>query len=308
MPSQEAGPHFEVSAAGKLEITNAALATPNDINEIGSLRIGLIEVADDLLELSSGSNAFQHINRIAFRYREALGEAADEMAIDTLYMYGVRLQNAAHRMNELIASNDYPEMSQAIGEALDSVIALHGPTIMSTEVGRKLVRKAQDYSASPEERDQYREAVSKLLVHVLNSDLLGDDGAEQLLAINNELGAGPSPSQSTSLAHLANTNLITACARLIIPAMGTLVAGAIVYVVGTGLAASQPAAASVSAVATLADRVWLFFTTRPDLFYDLAAVAGADLSWLPSFLRWLELKRLDAVVNDALSKRTLLTK
>jgi hypothetical protein len=58
----------------------------------------------------------------------------------------------------------------------------------------------------------------------------------------------------------------------------------------------------------LADRVWLFFTTRPDLFYDLAAVAGADLSWLPSFLRWLELKRLDAVVNDALSKRTLLTK
>jgi hypothetical protein len=132
---QQPGPQFAIRADGKIDLRPSGLAPSDDLAEISAIRSAIIEALDDLTALLEGSNAYGTIARVAMRYKAAI--SADELSIDLLYANGLRLENARARLNREIKNGDCPDLAPQAGEALDSVIALHGPTVYSTARGRE---------------------------------------------------------------------------------------------------------------------------------------------------------------------------
>lgn len=293
-PRQEIGPTYAVSESGHLSLLGVHNATELDLLEIGGLRRVLSEAVDDLIALTSASNAFAQIAVVARKYRDALGHGETDLALDLLYSYGVRLENSAHRIQGQIASGDYPEMSQAVAEALDSVVAIHGPTILSTQVGRELVQKAQQYKGPAADQVAYKETAKQFVAAVSEADILDAEDEEDLRETNDFIDDGPNPSRSTELAHAKNSNLVKAAVTHLLMCAG--------YVTTTAIGASKFATVPTEALTHLFDGLYSFIVENPKLLIDLAALSGAELSWLPSFVRWAEINRLEMAASKALAR------
>ena len=137
---QEPGLQFSSGEHGKIHISLSGLALSGDLVEIAAMRGVIIEALDDLTTILEGSNAYATVARIAQRYKATI--IADAVSIDQLFGYGVRLENCRARLEREIQSGDYPDLAVPAGEALDSVIALHGPMISSTARGQELAHQA----------------------------------------------------------------------------------------------------------------------------------------------------------------------
>lgn len=296
IPLDEAGPSFRLGAFGKLALAPASFASDLDLAELGAVREVLTEAADELVAVTTGSNTHHSIHLIAKKYRGALGNGRGDLAVDLLYLYGVRLQNAAERFASAVAAGDLPDGSFSVGEALDSVVALHAPAIMSTEVGRELVRKAQSYSSSGEELQRFRALSEDLVAALDKSSLLERDTADDLAALAAGIFDGPDTGLTAQAVRASNNNAVAWCAKAL-----RLGAGVVATTVVTeGLIQSRVGAQSVHLAKEVLDHIWTFFGTNAGLLLDLAALPFADLQWVASFIRWLETKKVDQATEEAL--------
>jgi hypothetical protein len=290
------GPGFALTPNGKLRLAPSSFASSSDLAEIGRARAALTEAVDDLLLASTGSNTHQHIHELAKKYRAALGSTPNDMSPDLMFFYGVRLQNTAHRMARAVTAGDLPESSVAISEALDSVVAIHGPTIMSTQIGRELVAKAQSYNSFSNDLERFK-SLSQDLIHAADSSLLLErQTAEELNALTDELLDAPDTGLTAQVIRSTNNSFLTWCARAIYLGGGFVAT----TVVAEGITQSQVGAETSQFTKLVIDKIWLFFNSNPSLLFDLAALAVADLQWLPAFVRWMKIKHVNRAAEEAL--------
>lgn len=77
IPEQRAGLTFEINANEKLQLARSGQPTLSDQEQLRELHPLLIEAADDLIAASDRSNAYSFLNKLASRYRRALGDSPD---------------------------------------------------------------------------------------------------------------------------------------------------------------------------------------------------------------------------------------
>ena len=261
------------------------------------MRGAMIEALDDLIALLDGSNAYGTIARVALRYKAAI--SADELSIDLLYANGLRLENARARLDCEIESGDYPDLAPQTGEALDSIIGLHGPTVYSTARGRELIDRARAFRDAEIDLGAYKPAAEKIAEAIGKADAIMAEPVREIIPdLVQDIGEGSHPERTTQIAHAAVINVMTAaatgvqkaiCAEAVEKAVedgtkngikklatGAVIAGATLpLAVATGVYATAPAIAA-------------FLLANQAILCDFALLAGADLSWLPPFLHWLK--------------------
>lgn len=279
IPEQGAGLAFVVSE-GLIELDARGLFEDDELAQTAALRAILESAADDLLSTLAGSNAFAFLSGITRQYRAGLSTAP--LAIDLVYALGVRLENARDRLRAMIDTGDYPEMGWVAGEALDSVLAIHGPLILSTARGRYLVELSQQYSRTELEIVAYREVARGIAQAAINApNLVGREAAEALVAATNDIGVGPHPERSLQVAHSGNRNLIITIA-------GAVALWVLKEPIAVGVAASIPGVSLSEVTRMVANASWAFLETNAPILKQFAAIAGPDMGWLSALLRRID--------------------
>ena len=295
--SQEPGLQFAPQEDGRIDLRPSGIAPPDDVAEILAMRGVIVEVIDDLQILLAGSNAYPSIAQVADCYKSAI--SASELSIDLLYAYGVRLENSRSGLEAEIKSGDCPTMAVPAGEALDSVIALHGPVVYSTTRGKVLVERARAFEGAGLNVSAYKPVAQHVAAAIDKAEgAVTELARETIKQASDEIGEGKHPERSTQIARTALSNFMIAAAKGVQNGFApeTVVDGVKDgikeghktiakwgYVGGTtaaGIAAYAAAPALLS-----------FFIANQALLHQFSAVAGCELSWLPSFLNWLERQR-----------------
>jgi hypothetical protein len=284
VPAQQPGLFFGLNEkTGRVAIVPASTASDEDLSEIGGLREVLSEAVDDLLQLTAGSNTFRQINVIAERYGRALHGDNDRLYVDVLYAQGLRLQIEAENCRPRIASSDpHDELAYSVARAADSVIAIHGPTVMSTSLGRELSNRSRQYTLIPEVEEVYRDTAIDLLNALRrNAPVVDDSDVEQVIQLTEDINRGPEARRSTLLARSTHANLMVQLAKIV-------VAGGSGIVISKAFEDTQFASDSAQSLTKVFNQTWAFFVLNREQIIDFAKLAGSDLSWMNSLLRWME--------------------
>lgn len=213
-------------------------------------------VAETLGELSAalaGTNAHPWVAVAAERYAVAID--ANPMSIDLVYSLGVRLENVRARLDAEVRSGDLPPMAATAAEALDSVLALHGPLVLSTERGRELAELAHEYARGQAATEEYRTAARNLAAAAADAPgLVAVDAAALLVAVNGP-GEEASLGRSRQVAHSANRNFLAAIARTALGAVATTMVGSVAV-------ATDPGLVAVDTMTTAANLAWHFLAAH----------------------------------------------
>jgi Leucine-rich repeat (LRR) protein len=275
LPEQAPGLSFEVKASGLIGIADSGQATPNDHKQIEDIRDVLLDALDDVIELCKNSDAFAQAARIANKYKSTLN--ADPLSIDKLYAWGIRLENSNTSIAASIKAGDLPAKDFGVAEAFDSVLALHGTSVLLTQRGQELVAKGNAYRRTKEEQIAYREKALELIQKIRAKRVLVEpEAVDALEAADNDMAKGRHPERSSELAEAGNSNILGFLSQL---AIGTSAA-----VVAKGLAATVPGQLAAEEVTQLANVAWFFLLENKILLSDFAQIGGQQLSYIQSVL------------------------
>lgn len=283
IPDDLPGPSFEPGENGKLKLARSGHATKSDTERVASIRLVLIEVVEELIGLSTGSNSHSKVANLATKYRDALGENEQDLTIDLAYAYGLRLANYRAELAKGIATGDFQEGSPEVEEALQSVETLHQTMIMDTARGRELVSHVIEFE-NPTDVEAKRESLTEVAEAVAQNDgLIEKDDAPEIVEIAKQFATGPNPGRSSQVATLTISNMLGSIAKPIAiwtldRAVGGIVGG--VALVGT--------VAAYNASLPFQNHAVHFFLTHAQELTRLSLLMGGDISWVPSFIQWLK--------------------
>jgi hypothetical protein len=190
IPDEHLGPTFAATDDGRIRIASSSPASSRDLDELGAVIGALAEAVDDLIAFSSQSNAHNNIADLAKSYREAIKPPVGELAVDLMYVRGIRLQNTAQRLEISSRAGDLPDMALRLAEALDTVVALHGLAVMSTETGRMLVEKARSYNTRPDELEDLQRLGTALVLALELEEVLEARTATEMKALAADVVGG----------------------------------------------------------------------------------------------------------------------
>ncbi|MEO1405050.1 MAG: leucine-rich repeat domain-containing protein [Pseudomonadota bacterium] len=282
IPEQTGGISFERTESGRIGLASSGLPDPSDIDELEGIRPTLIAAVDSLEAACEGSNAFQHIKSVATRYRAALKEDTTQLSIDRLVAEGTWLENANSRLQAEIASGDLPEQGTAIGAAMDTVIALHGMSVMGTKRGRELIQRHLDYQMDIADIQEARARTSEFAEQVKeHSELFEPEVGEIIERASNEIDEGPHPERSTDTARTTQSNILRVLGI-------TAMSGAVWPVVSSGVSASEIGIAASAQVTLTMDLARAFWLSNQTIILRMAAAWGTDLNWVEALFRWLK--------------------
>lgn len=284
IPEQEPGVSFIPGPTARFQIADSGTVGYGDQSEIIHIREAILESLANLESACDGSNAFKFIIQIVSRYRSAIEAPVEQISIDRLYAQGVRLENAKERIEREIQNGELPEQGVDIGEALDSLISLHGPMIMGTDRGRSLVSRSRDYHQTESEVAEYK-ARAREFVQALDStnDLIEPESKEILSSVVEDIGEGRHPERSTEVARTANSNLVVAMGKLITSPAGAGVSA----IVALGVTNSVPGTLAAAEITALLNACWTFFLANTEMLRALAGATGGELTWVNSLLNWM---------------------
>jgi hypothetical protein len=169
IPAQGAGPHFALNTACKIDD-----APPGEIdaqgNNVDRIRQLLPLLRQAVADLAGHLNPNIHpeLARNVAAYRAALGAEGEAVPWGTLFGLGVRLENAGAAAQREIDRLQQP-LEDATQEALNSVLDLHGPLILSTGEGRALSELADEYRQTANQKTALREDALAVAAALKNS-------------------------------------------------------------------------------------------------------------------------------------------
>ncbi len=294
IPDEQLGPTFAATDDGRIKIASSSPASPRDLDELGAIIGALVEAVDELIAFSSQSNAHNNIADLAKSYREAIKPPVGELAVDLMYVRGIRLQNTAQRLEMSSRAGDLPDMALRLAEALDTVVALHGLAVMSTETGRKLVEKARSYNARPDELEDVQRLGTALVLALEHEDVLEARTATEMKALAADVVGGFDSRLSSQAFLQTASGLLVWCGKAALWGVGVIAAD--------GLLHSQIGAAGAVITQHLLDKVMRFLLAEAPTLMQMSALAAADLQWLPNVLRVVKARQIDTIVTDAVEK------
>jgi hypothetical protein len=290
VPEQRPGLGFELNADGKIDVANTGLPDADDLSELEGIQPLLIDAIDDLIASCEGTNTFAHIARIAQQYKSVFEMQIERTSIDRMYGYGLRLDNANTHLKKDIEEGTLPDTSITIGEALDSVIALHGTSVLSTKRGQELLARSREYNRSRGDDLAYKERARAFAEQFSRAGGISTKQARDELSETIEgMGVGRFPERSSEQGRTVLFNLLAKTGSVLAkmgPAMLFITGG----VVAQGVIDSVPGHLAAGLITEFANNVWSFWMANKALLRDLAAASGHELSWVNSLLNLMERK------------------
>ena len=280
VPEQLPGISFALTPEGQIGVADSGLATLDDIVQIQGLRDVLLAHLNDLEAAAACSNAFAAIGRNASSYRKILESPLDRLSIDKLFAYGLILDNANASLKAQIKTGDLPEAGIEVGAALDSVIAIHGTTVMSTGRGWELLQRLGVLDRTRQENLAYREKAVAFAESIRSAKQTFTAEARDIVVLANaQIEQGRHPERSSAIARQTNFNLISLALKI---------GGAIALpVIGQAFAATDAGLMGIHHLTPVLDQLMGFFVKNNEIIRGLIAASGQELSWAGSALDWL---------------------
>ena len=260
-----------------------------DENEarLNSLKSGLIEACDRLLG-SSGHNTLGFVLDTIRAYRGAIDRPLSDIQYTDAWRHGQRLQNLADAATREVDRME-PSLEDDQHAALNDLLVLHGPFMLSSAEGRALQAMADRFRATREEQERQREAVQAFKAAIQDSaDKLVTDAVKQVIAeTSDELGKGRYPERAVVTAETTNRNLLSTVGKAAAN-IGNHAAGGIIGGVAAGTAlGGDLIGVSVEALNVAGHASKQFLLSHEMTLKGLIACSPESLAWLNHLIAWL---------------------
>tara|TARA_R110000868_G_scaffold29800_5_gene110662 strand:+ start:5385 stop:6605 length:1221 start_codon:yes stop_codon:yes gene_type:complete len=284
IPKQGAGIRFSTAKNKKIVFADPRRDIGDDFLALEALLPELISATKLFLVGIRGGNAYGELEEIAEKYLELISMPIDQINSGRVWAVGLRLESWASSVQRNIQNGFLPELENNQKAALDSLLGLHAPFIMSTRTGRVMFERSSEYHRNEVEDEGFRK-VSNLLVNVIrNSSLLiSSEVIEEVSQINSAIGIGPRPERFIVAAKTTDQNLLATIAK---NAIGFFAATSFAGVLGQ----SQMFQGTLHQIGGGLDQSILFFVNNYDDLKLFAAGAGQEMAWLGRFMSWLKIK------------------
>ncbi|MBY5399919.1 hypothetical protein HFN01_34590 [Rhizobium leguminosarum] len=157
IPAQNPLIRFGPSEDGKFRLA-PGLPDQNDFDSIEALRQEMfppIATLNHRYSLNPNAPQASLFRPILSRYQDELRKDPGEINYAVLFARGARLYAARITAEREVRSGEWPELEASESAAIDAICDLHGPLIMASAVGRRLVTDARQYvSTLEEEREE----------------------------------------------------------------------------------------------------------------------------------------------------------
>jgi hypothetical protein len=275
IPAARSGPNFDLTAAGRIELTGWVDESAAFNRDEQPVLLELREATRRFVLALDGTNAHQDLLAAAGRYDEAV--AAESLVISRVYARGVFLENTAHVVTAEIAGGERPALPVEAQPHLMSVLDLHAAFVMADSEGRHLAEGAAAYRRSSEDMGVLRETAQQLSSAVQKAhDLFGPSAREAVAEAAAAIGANPNPQRSTQVAERTFDNLLKTVARVSITGSGAV----LIHLLSEAIGASVPGAGFVKESTSIVTLAWEFLLSQGSQLQTFAALASADMSWL----------------------------
>jgi hypothetical protein len=177
LPSQGPGTHMVATADGKIGHAPAEEldSDGNNVKRINQLRPLALQCAQDLKERLA-ANQFPELLDSTENYIAALTGDNNRVDWATVWGLGLMLEQNAKAAERKITDRLFPELEDPAKAALDSLLKLHGPLMLSTKDGNDLFEDEKRYRVPPDQLKEMYKAVEEI-VHRLRDapEILMDD-------------------------------------------------------------------------------------------------------------------------------------
>lgn len=242
IPPLGAGPHFTLGPDLRITLTPPVKIDPdcNNLDRIHNLLPTVRQAAADLAG-HLNPNTQPEISRTLKDYRAAIAGEPERIAWGIVFGLGIRVENAAAAARREIEDRLQPPLEDAAQEALDTVLALHGPLILATREGRELADEADRYHQTREEQAAIRDDMRNVATALANTpEIIEQEAAKVTSDAAEAIGEGRYPERGTvyglaTLKHAATIFIPAAALASFIP-VGAAAAGLAGGMVGGSLA------------------------------------------------------------------------
>lgn len=258
LPKQGHGPHFSVQPTGVIDFESRTLSRKANLNRERARRLQeevKLAVVDLLAGLQARSNQFPRLFGLAQRYLEQIERPIEKIDFAILYGIGIRLENAIQAADRDILDRISPELEDDDREALDSLLLLHGPFILSSKEARDLLTDAERYLLTEAQISVVRKNADSISKSVNNHRHLYSSDVTEFVSQTVSAIDGPRAKRATlySMDTIANLVVVTAELAIASSVLGT-----------TGLAGVTAAWALLRTRPEFQEA----FATAEDLFHD----------------------------------------
>jgi transcriptional regulator with XRE-family HTH domain len=215
IPDQNPLVRFGVSENAKLNLI-PTLANENDYETIEALRSELLSAKGPIERLMERYGKNPNVPQadmfgpLTSEYAKELSKDPNNINYTILYARGARFYNARRRASQQIASGEWPELDADENEAIDAICDLHGPMIMASGAGRKLVENAHQYEVTPDvyEKDQKTiEEFGELIA--IETELMESETAQVYRELTAKTEGDQQPTRSRGLGIAATGSALT---------------------------------------------------------------------------------------------------
>ncbi|WP_073146341.1 helix-turn-helix domain-containing protein [Litoreibacter ascidiaceicola] len=258
IPDQNPLVRFGVSENAKLSLI-PTLVDENDYDTIEALRSELLAANGPIEHLkeryAQNPNVPQAglFGRLTSKYDDELSKDPKDINYTVLYARGSRFYAARRRASQQIASGEWPELDADENEAIDAICDLHGPMIMASAAGRKLVEDAHQYEVPPDVYEEDQKTIEEFSqVIAAETELVEPETAEAYRELTAKTEGDPQPARSRGLGIAATGSALT-----------VIVGGAAWYSAGGVLATFIVPATALGAAGLVGGFFWEAIKTMP---------------------------------------------
>lgn len=202
IPDQNPLIRFGISENNKLRLV-PSLADDNDYETISALRSELLAVSGPIPFLKDryarNPNTPQAglYGPLASRYDDELSKDPKDINYAVLYARGARFYAARAAANRQVASGEWPELDSDEAEAIDTICDLHGPLVMASAVGRRLIADAHEYETTPEIARQEEQLIQEFgEVLATETEIIEPETAAAISDLTRPIENDPQPARS----------------------------------------------------------------------------------------------------------------
>jgi hypothetical protein len=255
IPAQGPGPHVEIN----LETGQIDRVPPSSLdhegNNVARLKAQLPNLQRSVRNLTAllSPNEQPHLLAAAVRYSQAIERDISAIDFEMVYSEGLYLEEAAAAAERRITEQLTEPLSDAALAALQVVLRLHGPFILSSRAGIENLELSRNYEQRPDdERDARLAAIELSAKFKSHPEIFSADVARIFEHIANQPDSSIHPRRSIAFREGAAQNIsivvvagamifaITAIGGLVFGVPGSVGGAALSYPVIKGLEKSKP--------------------------------------------------------------------
>lgn len=268
IPEQNPLIRFGVSENAKLNLI-PTLVDENDYKTIEALRSELLTAKgpiDCLKERYAKNKNVPQASLFApltSKYDEELSKDPKDINYTILYARGSRFYAARRTAAQQVASGEWPELDAEEAEAIDAICDLHGPLIMASAVGRKIVEDAHRYEVPPDVYERDQETIEEFgQMIAAETEIMEPEAAEAYKELTVRTEGDPQPARTRGLSIAATGSALT-----------VIVGGAAWFGAGGAVATLIVPAATVGAAGLVGGFFWEAIKSMPR-FKRATSLAG----------------------------------